>query len=581
VGFRRLVLLGTLLTGCGIKSTDWASFDPQRTNLVASINEHTVAERQSTVRGSPESSQIIYLAHRGDVAAALQQYQLYQMERGHDYGLVRAVAAAALKQAFDSSDNEMQSVALFGAALSGDRALLRLLGEALEDPAVERQMQAVSLLSGLDEEGAGRYLQKALASPLPQIRLEAIFGIARRGEDAAPHLVPLLEYGEPVQLAACELLSSQDTPPGNALLRRLFVASKGRVRAAALFSCGLKRRDDFLPQIRQALTHIDGMEQEAACSALGLLNDTSSVASLQAIAKAKRDPAIHLAALGALYQLGDRTVRPQVEQLALQGNRFAISLLGRMEGSEPTLLTIASSADTTNRIIASLALLERRHTGCWPGLSELLLHDARDLLWLQERSPGFSLVTWKRVTSAEQTCATQPHLFHAADRWRFEALLEASQLPAATFLQIAQAILQTNQNELVLVTVRILERLGDEGKPLLRRMSEQAGAPFVRTACHLALLRMGEEGHQERLLLWLAQNQHHPLQLRQLLRPDTSELFRVTLTPDERSQLLLDISSALAAHPNAAAIHALLDMLAHAHPTVRVAVAACLLQSLV
>jgi HEAT repeat protein len=532
--------------------------------------------------GAAEPAHILYLAHRGELAKAVQQYESYQREQGHDFGLVRSLATAALRTAAASDEPQIRSVALFGAAYSGDRSLLDLLGHALEDPTPERQMQAVGLLSGLDEEAAGKYLHKALGSPYPPIRIEACFGLARRGEDAAAHVAPLLEYGEAFQAAACEILAAQDSPRSSALMQRMMVAKSLKVRAAAVWCCGERRRDDFLPLIRQMLTHIDPVEQEACCVALGRLGDSAALPTLRTIAQGRADLAVRLAALKALYQLGERSSREQVEQEALQGNRFAISLLGSMEGSEPVLLSIAQGSDPTLRTLACLALLERRHSGCWPGLRDLLVRDARDLIWLPDRSPGFSLATWKKVPSAEQACAKQPHLFHWADRGRLEALLEASHLPAPLFLNIAQTLLETGQNDLVLVTVQLLEQLGPEATQLLQRMSDQAGAPFVRTACHLALMRMGEPGpHRERLIDWLDKNSQKPLELRQTIRPDPTEVYRVTLTPDERSQLILDIGAALARHPSPESISSLLELLAHGHPTIRVAIAACLLHALV
>src|SRR5262249_41669956 len=146
-------------------------------------------------------------------------------------------------------------VALFGAAYSGDRSLLRLLGQAVEGNSPEQAMLAVGLLSQLDDAAASGYLQRAMLSPYPPIRLEACHGLARRGEDAAPHLAALLHYGEPVQMAACHLLAQSDTPRNNALMQRLMVDSNLRVRAAAIWSCGTHQRDDFLPLIRQTVTH--------------------------------------------------------------------------------------------------------------------------------------------------------------------------------------------------------------------------------------------------------------------------------------------------------------------------------------
>jgi hypothetical protein len=258
-----------------------------------------------------------------------------------------------------------------------------------------------------------------------------------------------------------------------------------------------------------------------------------------------------------------------------------VTLLGDMEGSGPTLVELAQSQDLTIRTIAALGLLKQRDPACWPALRSFLIRDARDLIWLQDRSPGFSLVTWRRMASAQQSCANQPHLLHYAERYRHEVLLQAAHLPLPTFLQIAEEILLNQQHDLVMTTTRILEYVGPEGVELLQRLSERAGAPFVRTACHLALLRAGAEGpHEERLVQWLKANSELALALRQTARPDPTEVYRTTLSPDERSQLILDISTTLASHPTPTAIDALLDLLAQAHPTVRVAVAACLLQAL-
>jgi HEAT repeat protein len=528
------------------------------------------------------SSQIVYLAHKGELASAIDRYKAYAQERGHDYGLVRSLASSILQTAMRSGDAQMETVALFGAAYSGDRSLLGLIGQAVDSRAPERAMQAVSLLADLDEDAAGQHLRRALGSPFLPIRLEACYGLVRRGEEASGYLASLVELGEPVQLAACELLSAQDTAGSTAMLRRLMARGTPRVRAAAIWSCGARRRDDFLPVIRQTLTHIDPVEQEACCNALGRLGDTTAIPDLRRIAESRADTPVRLAALGALYQLGDRTARFAVEEEARNGNRHAISLLGDMEGSEPVLIAISRCDDLTLRTVACISLLKRRHPGSWPGLAEVLIRDPRDLIWLEDRTPGFSLVSWKRVASATQQCANQPHLLHYADRWRHELLVETSNLPGSTFTQIAQIILETNQNDLVMITTRILEHLGTpEALALLHRMSEQAGAPFVRTACHLALMRIHEEGpHEERLLQWMTQNSNAALKVRETARPDPAETYRITLTPDERAQLMLDITSALAAHPTANSIDTLLTLMATAHPTVRVAMAACLLQSL-
>jgi HEAT repeat protein len=531
------------------------------------------------------SRRILYLAHQGKTADAIDLYRTYTKARQQaDYELLQQLGLGLLESGFASNDAEAQLMAVFGAGIAAHDQAACLLSSGLDSPHPEVQLVSLDLLAKLGNDDADSLINRAASSEQPLIRLTALYYLAQKKHPLAMGQIEALYYKVPPELRVIfpQFFALSGDPRAILQLRRMLHDSEEDVRLEAIVCIGEQGRDDLLPQIRTRLAHPHPKEQEACAAVVGKLADQRSIPRLRKISQSKVLE-VRLAAKQALYRLGQQDVRPEVEALAKEGNLFAIALLGEMEGSEECLYGLMRHPNIQIRCNATLALVKRRDPRCIEGLADILIKDARDLGFAEGHSRGKSLSQWRVMASATQVLAETPLALELSTALRERTLAACIDLPQQTFLNLADAILERQQNDLVPITVELLEQMGNTAAiDLLKKHQQKIGAPLVRNYCTLALYKIGEPGpYGEKLRQWLVDQRQVemmsfrpfvPLELREEGEP-------YALTPKETSRLFIASIEALGNQHDAQGLDVLLDLIRDGNPKNRFALAGLLMRT--
>lgn len=514
----------------------------------------------------PGKQQIIYLARARDSKEALSLYRTYKKQLGrHDFEVLQQIASFILEQSAKSTNPEKQILGLFGYSIGGLSAPPNLLSNALASSDIQLQLAAIQYLARMQEDYADTLLNKAMSSDFLFTRLEAAFILSMRKAKSATGQIESLMYRIPPPLRSFfpEFFAIIGTSEAIHILRHLMDDPFHPTRIAAILSAAQHGRDDLLPPIRAAATHLNSEEQEACATALGYLKDMKSIKKLKRLTN-NSSPMVKLAALHSLFLLGDDRAAGKIALEAQNENIFAISLLGEIPGQEEVLVPLLTSANIQIRFNAAFALLQRKDPRSVPILLEFLMRDSRDLGFQPHSSTGNSMRAWKVIASSSQKTEDSFYDIRALTVAVKELILTASlELPESDFLTLGHKLFAARETELVPRLVSLLETLRSPGAiDLLKKYSITTGAPLIRTYCNLALLRLGEPGpYKEIIKDFVKDSRSH-----QLIRFRSSLPWNVrlvenphTLTPEESSSLLIHSYETLSREQDEEAIDVLLE----------------------
>lgn len=512
----------------------------------------TQTEASATYVSSPENlsqapGHIQFLMHTGNAAQALKAYQEYHEKIGrHDFELIERIGLILLDQGFRTRDPETQVLTLFGAGISLNEKALYILEEGIASGQPQLELIALHFLSKYHNDRADQALHKAMHSNSLLIRLEAVFQLAGKKDPKAVGLIEGLMAKVPEEIwpIFTELFALNGTPEAKKILRKLLTHQDEQIRVASIITIAEAGHDDLLPAIRRLASHQETIQQEACAAALGAMRDETSSSRLMQLARSV-NPHVRLAAMKSLYQLGREEIRLAVEKLAKDEDLFAINVLGEMTGSENVLSELLKNNHPQIRLNAAMALLELADPRCLPVLSPILLKDSRDYALLKGTSPGKSLHAWKAVPSARQNFDDDQVSHELSLSLRETALTKAIELPEKDFLTLANAIFDTQQNDLIPVLVELLENHPTPAIiDLLKKYQQKAGAPLVRNYCNLALYRMKQPGpYADNLMEWVTQQRNidlirfRPLVPWELREKGTNDF---ELTPQDTSRILVE-----------------------------------------
>lgn len=541
----------------------------------------------STKQARTERAFILYQTRSGNIARAVSQYRSFRSRLGQDdLELIEQMAAIMIEQGTRCSTPEDQLLAIYGAGISRNPQFIYILEQGLQNHEPLIQLASLQFLEEFHDDRADQIIKRAMASPFLAIRLEACLWLAKNRD---PHAVGQIEgLYEKVDPALRPIFPQLFAMSGDArsvsILKQLLTNADPLVRLITIISAAKFQCDGLLPQIRSICLSPGVDEREACASALGELKDEQSAKMLEKLSQSANSH-VRLASLHALYKLGRMHVRAEIEKLAKEGNIFAITILGEIPGAENTLYQLSQSKDLQIRTNATLALLGRRDSRCLPKMREILLKDPRDLLLIEQKSPGQSMNCWKVMSSTRQQF--KDHFEEACQisiSARESILSQAADLPINDFLCIAQEIFDSKQVELIPTLIELIESMENQNCiDFLKLQLHRAGAPLVRQYCNLALFRLQEPGpYAANLYKWIAQEKHSelidftppaPLDLK-------SSNSTYTLTPSETSRLLIDSLTSLAEQKDPQAIDALLHVIAHGNPKNRYALAGLLIRAI-
>lgn len=527
--------------------------------------------------------EILYKARIGKLDHAISLYERYCKERGcQDFELLQNMGLLIIEQGWKSKDPQEQLLALFGAGTAKNARLIPILENGICHPNPQIQLASLYFLADLCDDRADKILQKAMSSDYLIIRYEAAKILAvKKDVNVISHIEGLMCK---LDAAAMPLFPPFFSLAGDehatSMLKKFFSDKNSKVRLAAILSCLDHKRDDMIIPIRTLAQHGNIEEQEAALYTLGALKDSGSYKILEAACCSKREN-IRLAALISLYELGSKEALFEIEALALKGNVYAITALGSMAGSEDVLVNLQESENILIRYNACLALLKRKDPRCIPVLYEILLKDARDVIVLENPSPGMVLTSWKPIFSASEKIEkldVDPDLLLAK---REEILKTCLDLPKNVFFQIANKILCTKDCDLVPALIALIETLqNEEAIQFLKSELHRAGAPMVRAFCNLGLFRLKESGPYAQFVRQWAKDlkQLEIISFRPIV-PKARGTSIMPLTPKDTSRLFIETLTSLANQKDAEAIDALLCSLCQGNPKNRFALAGILIRA--
>ncbi len=525
-----------------------------------------------SIEDSAWRGRINFLLQQRDRPAALKVYDAHVEETGkQDFNVLQEIALNILEEGSRSSKPEIQLLTLYGAGISANEKALGILEKAMSSRFPQLQLIALHFMSQWKTDRTSEAIKVALRSNFILLRLEGAYLLSQQKSPMASEQIEALMYKvEPEVISVMpKLLAPIGDSESTKLLKKLLNHPDQLVRIEAITSIAEAGRDDLLPQIRILASQTGPAQLEACAAALGKLKDESSAPLLIELAKSP-SPFLRLAALQALYQLGRKEVRVEIEKIAEKDVTFAILMLGSMPGSEELLIAKTKSPQLNVRINAALALLELQNANAVPALKEILVKDERDLAFTKSYSYGGGLMAWKAVPCATEICEDQELADAMGLELREEVLDKAMHLPEGEFLKIANGILQKRQNSIIPIVVEKLQTLDSPAAiELLKKYQQTAGAPFIRTSCNLALYEMKEEGPWEAQLEdWVANQQS-----KQLLEIKTMSFWTTrgersphALTPEETTNLLIKCFEAFARRQDDKGVNVLLKAMENGHP---------------
>lgn len=529
--------------------------------------------------------QILYSLHTGDITSALELYQKERvLAKRHDMELLEQIGLTLLDKGFRSSDLRCQVMTLLGAGISFHEKSLYILEDGLSSSKPELQIIALNFLAKFHNDRTDEALNYALADDHLIIRLEALFHLAENKHPKAVHQIEALMAKVPPDLHPLfpQLLATVGNARAMTALKKMVSSPEEKLRVAAILAAAKFERDDLLPQIRKAASQHSALQQEACAIALGLLMDEYSIARLKTLSESNTLNT-KLAALQALYRLGKKEFLLKLETLAKEGNLFAIAMLQEIPESKDVLAKLCESPNLNVRLNAAIALLELRDERCLKSIGEVLIRDSRDLIFVKTSSLSGGLSAWKAVPSASHNLADDPVAFELSLSLRESVLRNAIDLPRKYFLQIADALFETHQNDLVPTLCELLENGSDpQTIALLKKHAQKPGAPLIRNYCSLGLYNLRESGpYEENLRQWILKQQGEELiRLRPYVPWGVRDMdANYAISPHETSKLLIAIFESFARSQDDKGLDVLVEAISTGNTLNRYALAGLLIRA--
>lgn len=521
----------------------------------------------------------------GHISQVISTYQQYHKKSGqHDYELIQEMGLFLLDQGYRSADPETRLMATFGAGISLNERILYILDGGMDSGIPELQLVCLNYLSQYQNDKADDALHRAMNSGHPLIRLEAAYVMAQKKAPRAYAYAESLMYRfeDSFMFLFPQFFANIGTAEAIRMLRKQMTNTDEEVRIAAILSAAKYGRDDLLPKIRTLATHHEKAQQEACAYALGVLKDETSIPRLKKLTCSKI-PHVRLSAWKALYDLGHKEFKSSIEKAAKEKDVFAISLLGDIEDSQETLVTLLKDRNIQVKMNAAIALLHLRDPRCLDALLDILIRDSRDLCFAKILSKGQSLSAWKAIPSAKQNFNDQPYAFEQSLTLREDILEEAIDLPELDFLKLAKFIFISQQNDLVPLLTELLETLHTPNAIVLLKIhQQQIGAPLIRNYCNLALYNLKEPGpYGDNIRSWISNMQNEELIRFRPFLPrelrDHDDFYQ--LTPQDNSNLLIASFESFVSNKDERGINILLEAIQHGNAKNKYALAGLLMRA--
>ncbi len=521
-----------------------------------------------------DRNRILYTSQKS-VPDALKLYlDSLDSQQHHDFSILRALGERGLKQSLLSSEASIRKGAIIGASLSSSAEALDILSLAMETEDPFEQLLVLSAISSHLSTTTDELLFKAMNSPYPIIRLEAAYRLAGlKNTKVIDYLHTFIhQLPEQVQTLSATIFLKLDTEEANAYIHELLGSKQSSIRNAIAVLIGDCQKKCFLSALRSLATSALPSDQEGAVYALGMLKDGSSYPLIKNLLK-KNNPDIALAAAQALIMIGageesSRIIKEQIQE-ELPRAIYTARWLPRQDGIPLLLPIFLHTNNEEAKLSAALALIQLKCPH--PKLLDFLTN------WLETPFHGRVIVPSFSKGRATQSWKYAQILLPSNPNERNKALSSIQaieehilsfllQLPEEDYLPYVERILHSPKTKLVAKTIHFLSQVGNEHSlELISAVSNLPGEPVIRAYADLALYNMTKEPEKKHALhrhvknliketlLLVDMEKPHP-------NPDSTYL-RYQITPEMRSQLMLDILEALVASKSPADIRLLIDLM--------------------
>ena len=203
-------------------------------------------------------------------------------------------------------------------------------------------------------------LSQRLADRRPAVRRRAIEALGRRGEEAVPALMKVVDSGRSpaARLGAVWAATRIDAAQARGVARTALADDSETVRQAALHSTSVRRDREALPQLLAMLKNDSAQNRRAAAEALGRLEDKTAVPALLAAAAEPVDRALEHSLTYALIEIADpEATREGLNSPDVLSQRAALVALDQMPEGGLTAGVVAPYLASAN--------LAAKQTAAW------------------------------------------------------------------------------------------------------------------------------------------------------------------------------------------------------------------------
>ena len=537
-----------------------------------------------------EIDRIHFLIANKDYKKAISYYmQEYQEKKSHHVEILRDLGKSLIEEAICAEDPKEQLLGLYGLMMSSQSNLDFDFSKLILSKDLNVQMLAIQYLSAWHDDEIELLFNKAMSSPYLPARIMALGALVQNKSKLALMHIESLYYRLPPIFRPyfAQYYAALATPASLKILRQMLSDAQVPMKHAALLSICQFERDDFIDDIRKILTQNDPLITECAIKAVGIFHDLKSKTQVENYTKSSFAN-LKLASLLTLKSLKDDQSAAKIIEMAKLGDLFAIAILSRIENSEDTLVELAKSSDINMRLNALYALLERRDPRAKKLFIDFLkfhsLHDGINSIF----SIGKTQSALKIYPAFRKQFEKSKEMIQQVEGMtkviRNQLLIQALELPEDDFLEITKFLFDHDIDDLIPLAIKLLENCNSEKtKTMLEKMEQKTGSPKTRLYSLLALARQKSPRHQMELINWLSSQTKLPIF--ELEAFDTQELTlkktdRFIITPDERSELLLEAYETLISTKNERCFPVLLEAIAKAPPENRAVLAGFLLKAL-
>lgn len=497
-----------------------------------------------------EEQRINFLIAKKDYSKAIEWYLENSIKKKQENPeILFNLAKSIIENSINSTESKDQLLGLYGLMISNSNDVDYDFSKLLESKDPQVQMLTIQYLSRWNEDVVESWLNKAMSSHYLPVRLQALGSLVTHKSKLALSHIESLYYRLPnfVRPIFAQYYAALGTPHSIKILKQMLSDPNREMKIACILSACQYGRDDLREDIRKTLSQPDPFVQESAIFAISHMQDLSSKELIESFLDSSHTN-LKLASNLGMIQFHDEKALKTIFDLAETGDLFAIFSLGSISQSLPTLEKLYNSKDPNVTLNVMAALLEKKH----PKAKELLIDFLKSHSLYDGIVPTFSTGKTQHALRlipafSKQFSSNKEYINYiqgTTQMIREKFLIQAIELPESEFIEIAETIFEHEIFDLIPTLVKLLENCKSEKTiSMLKKMSQKPGSPRSRNYSIVALARMKDPQFINQFIDFISsQKKQDIIDLKTFDTQDESikKSTRFLLTPDEKTQLLIE-----------------------------------------